>query len=190
MRRDDNCNVPPMTGSSPRTAFSRVDLPHPTGPTTMVIFPRGTIMLMPCRVPDGLFLSHPKSPFSMTTAWQPAEFISLNSTDEWSFCETTEFFSESESIITLGATLLWMEGNLRLSGIASMEINSWILLNEPTPPMSADRANMRELRGSARSVKRESEVKTVAVSRVLWSFLAASIENTAKARIGDTIGEM
>jgi hypothetical protein len=72
-----------------------------------------------------------------------------------------------------------------------MEMNSWILLNEPTPPISADNAIIRELSGSARSVNRESDVKTVAVSRVLEpSFLAASIENTAKARIGDTIGEI
>jgi hypothetical protein len=56
--------------------------------------------------------------------------------------------------------------------------------------MSADRAMMSELRGSARSVKRESEVNTVAVLRVLSSLFAASIENTAKARMGDTIGEM
>jgi hypothetical protein len=40
-------------------------------------------------------------------------------------------------------------------------------------------------------VKRESDVKTVAVSKVLAPPLfAASIEKTAKARIGDTIGDM
>jgi hypothetical protein len=57
--------------------------------------------------------------------------------------------------------------------------------------MSADSAMMSELRGSARSVKRDSDVNTVAVSSVLVPLLfAASIENTANARIGDIIGEM
>jgi hypothetical protein len=72
-----------------------------------------------------------------------------------------------------------------------METNSWIRLKEPTPPISADNAIISELNGSARSVKSESDVKTVAVSNVLPPLLlAASTENTAKARIGDTIGEM
>lgn len=63
-------------------------------------------------------------------------------------------------------------------------------LNEPTPPMRADNAIISELRGSARSVKRDSEVNTFAVSSVLPPLLfAASMENTAKARIGDTMGE-
>jgi hypothetical protein len=84
-----------------------------------------------------------------------------------------------------------MEGNLRLSALVSIEMNSCILLNDPTPPISADNAMMSELRGSARRVKRESDVKTVAVSKVLAPPLfAASIEKTAKARIGDTIGDM
>jgi hypothetical protein len=57
--------------------------------------------------------------------------------------------------------------------------------------MSADNAIMRELRGSARRVKSDRDVNTVAVSSVLPpSLFAASIENTANARIGDTIGEM
>jgi hypothetical protein len=56
--------------------------------------------------------------------------------------------------------------------------------------MRADNAMIRELRGSARSVKRDSEVNTLAVSSVLLlSLFAASMENTAKARIGDTMGE-
>jgi hypothetical protein len=57
--------------------------------------------------------------------------------------------------------------------------------------MSAERAIISELSGSARSVNRDSDVKTVAVSSVLEPLLfAASIENTAKARMGDTIGEI
>jgi hypothetical protein len=69
-------------------------------------------------------------------------------------------------------------------------MNSWIRLNDPTPPMSAESAMMRELNGSARSVKSEREVKTLAVSSVLAPLLfAASTENTAKARMGERIGE-
>lgn len=57
--------------------------------------------------------------------------------------------------------------------------------------MSADNAMMSELRGSERRVKSDKDVKTVAVSSVLDpSPFAASMENTAKARMGDTIGEM
>lgn len=57
--------------------------------------------------------------------------------------------------------------------------------------MSAESAIISELRGSASRVKSESDVNTVAVSSVLAPLLfAASIENTAKARIGETIGEM
>lgn len=57
--------------------------------------------------------------------------------------------------------------------------------------MSAESAIISELRGSARSVNRDSDVKTVAVSSVSSPLLfAARIEKTAKARIGDTIGEM
>lgn len=105
IRKDVNCNVPPITGSSPRIALSRVDLPHPTGPTTMVIFPRGTIVLMSCRIPDGLSLHHPKSPFSITTAWEPNGFISHNSTEKRSFCEISEFLSDSVSILMLEVIL-------------------------------------------------------------------------------------
>jgi hypothetical protein len=71
-----------------------------------------------------------------------------------------------------------------------MAMNSWIRLKDPTPPISDDNATMSELRGSARRVKRESDVKTFAVSSVLAPLLfAARRENTVKARIGDTIGE-
>jgi hypothetical protein len=70
-------------------------------------------------------------------------------------------------------------------------MKSCIRLNEPTPPINEDNAIISELSGSASSVNKESDVKTVAVSRVLAPLLlAASIENTAKARIGDTIGDM
>jgi hypothetical protein len=57
--------------------------------------------------------------------------------------------------------------------------------------MSADNAIISELRGSARSVKRDRDVNTVAVSSVLPpSLFAASMENTANARMGDTMGEI
>jgi hypothetical protein len=57
--------------------------------------------------------------------------------------------------------------------------------------MSADNAIIKELRGSARRVKRDSDVKTVAVSNVLPPLLfAASSENTMNARMGETMGEM
>ena len=79
---------------------------------------------------------------------------------------------------------------MRLSARASMEMNSWIRLNEPTPPMSDINAIISELSGSARSVKRDNEVKTVAVSSVLVPRLfSARRENTVKARIGETMGE-
>ena len=94
-------------------------------------------------------------------------------------------------MLTLDAMLPCMEGNLRRSALDSMERNSWILLNDPTPPMSAESAMMRELRGSARSVKSDKDVKTVAVSSVLAPLLlAATSENTVKARMGDTMGEI
>jgi len=50
---------------------------------------------------------------------------------------------------------------------------------------------INELRGSARSVNRDSEVKTFAVSSVLPLLLfAANREKTANARMGDTMGEI
>lgn len=64
-------------------------------------------------------------------------------------------------------------------------------MNDPTPPIKEERAMMSDPSGSVRSVNSESEVKTVAVSRVLLpSLFCAMIEKTANARIGDTIGEM
>jgi hypothetical protein len=70
-------------------------------------------------------------------------------------------------------------------------MNSWILLNDPTPPMSDESAIINEPSGSASNVKRESDVNTVAVSSVLPSLLfEATMENTAKARIGEAICEM
>lgn len=64
-------------------------------------------------------------------------------------------------------------------------------MNDPTPPMSEESAMMRDPRGSVRSVNSEREVKTVAVSSVLWPPLfCAMIEKTANAKMGDTIGEM
>jgi hypothetical protein len=71
----------------------------------MVIFPRGTIKLMPCRMPDDLSLSHPKSPFSITIALELSECISDNSTELRVFCEISEFFSESVSMLMLEAIL-------------------------------------------------------------------------------------
>lgn len=56
--------------------------------------------------------------------------------------------------------------------------------------MSDINAIISELSGSAKSVKRDKEVKTVAVSSVLVPPLfSARRENTVKARMGDTIGE-
>lgn len=56
--------------------------------------------------------------------------------------------------------------------------------------MSDINAIISELSGSARSVKRDNEVKTVAVSSVLVPRLfSARRENTVKARIGETMGE-
>ena len=57
--------------------------------------------------------------------------------------------------------------------------------------MRDERAIMSEPRGSVSNVKRERDVKTVAVSRLLPpSLFLAMIEKTAKAKIGDAIGEM
>ena len=57
--------------------------------------------------------------------------------------------------------------------------------------MSDERAMMSDPRGSERRVNRESEVNTFAVSSVLVpSLFCARTENTAKARTGDTIGEI
>lgn len=70
-------------------------------------------------------------------------------------------------------------------------MNSWILLKEPIPPINDESDIMSEPRGSDRSVKSESDVNTFAVSSVLAPLLfCATTENTAKARTGDTIGEM
>ena len=50
---------------------------------------------------------------------------------------------------------------------------------------------IRDPRGSVRRVKRESEVKTLAVSKVAPpSLLRASTEKTAKVAMGETTGEM
>lgn len=72
-----------------------------------------------------------------------------------------------------------------------MSRNSCILLKEPTPPINDERDIMRDPSGSVSKVKSDKDVNTVAVSRVLApSLLSAMMENTAKARIGDTIGEI
>ena len=70
-------------------------------------------------------------------------------------------------------------------------MNSWILLKDPMPPIRAESAIISEPSGSVSKVKREREVNTVAVSSVFPSLpFWATMENTAKARIGDTIGEI
>ena len=69
--------------------------------------------------------------------------------------------------------------------------NSCILWNDPTPPMSDESAMISDPRGSVSRVKRERDVNTVAVSKLPPSYLLlAMIEKTAKAKIGDTIGDM
>jgi hypothetical protein len=84
-----------------------------------------------------------------------------------------------------------MVGNLRCSFRGARVRNSWILLKDPTPPMSDERAMMSDPNGSVRSVNSEREVKTVAVSSVLPpSVFFAMTEKTANARMGDTIGEI
>jgi hypothetical protein len=57
--------------------------------------------------------------------------------------------------------------------------------------MRDDSAMISEPSGSVSKVKRESDVNTVAVLSVPPPLLfEATMENTAKARIGETIGEM
>lgn len=69
--------------------------------------------------------------------------------------------------------------------------NSCILWNDPTPPISDESAIISEPRGSVSRVKRDRDVNTVAVSKLPPPFLfLAIIEKTAKAKIGDTIGDM
>jgi len=63
-------------------------------------------------------------------------------------------------------------------------------LNDPTPPMSEDNAMMSEPRGSVSNVKRDKEVNTVAVLKPPLSPFREIRENTANAKIGDTMGEM
>jgi hypothetical protein len=72
----------------------------------MVIFPRGTIRLMPCRVPDGLSLSHPNNPFSITIAWEPNELKPRNSIEKRLFCDNSEPFSDSELMLIAEAMIL------------------------------------------------------------------------------------
>jgi hypothetical protein len=107
--------------------------------------------------------------------------------------EESDPFSESHLISAIDKKwpLSRKGGNLRGSGIAGAEMNSWILWKEPMPPINDERAIMSEPRGSESSVNRESEVKTLAVSSVLVPSLCwARTENTANARTGDTIGEI
>ena len=57
--------------------------------------------------------------------------------------------------------------------------------------MSDDRAMIKEPSGSVSNVNNERDVKTVAVSSELSpSRSFAMIEKTAKARMGETMGEM
>lgn len=57
--------------------------------------------------------------------------------------------------------------------------------------MSDERAMMSEPRGSVSRVKRDKDVKTVAVSSVLLPPLFCAItEKTANARMGDAMGEI
>ena len=57
--------------------------------------------------------------------------------------------------------------------------------------MSEDRAMIKEPSGSVSNVNNERDVKTVAVSSELSpSRSFAMIEKTAKARMGETMGEM
>jgi hypothetical protein len=57
--------------------------------------------------------------------------------------------------------------------------------------MSDERAMMSEPSGSVSRVNKDREVKTVAVSSAaLPSLFCAMTEKTAKARIGDAMGEM
>ena len=57
--------------------------------------------------------------------------------------------------------------------------------------MSDERAMMSEPRGSVSRVNRDRDVKTVAVSSVLFPPLFCAItEKTANAKIGDAMGEM
>ncbi len=66
IRSEERFTSPVVKGSSPRIPFRRVDLPHPTGPTTIVIWARGTAILMD--LSTGVSLSHPKDVFSMLIA--------------------------------------------------------------------------------------------------------------------------
>lgn len=191
---DDSCSVPRMKGTSPRMAFSRVDLPQPTGPTIMVTLPLGMLMLISCRTPDDTSWSHPKVPSSIMTACETVELLPLMIEEKISNWGVSKSFSEPHprwSSIGVPRLPRDRHGILRRSGTGSTDTYSWILLKEPIALISDESAIMREPSGSERSVKSESDVNTFAVSSVLVLLpFCARTENTAKARTGDAIGEM
>lgn len=170
-------------------ALRSVDLPHPTGPTTMVILARGTVILTDCSRPSGCFsLSQPKNPFSITIAWELFGVISRISRENLLFCDEVEPLSDayprSSSEPRDGRA-----GNLRLSFLRSVDRNSCIRRKLPTPPMKLESDMISEPSGSDRRVKSDKEVNTFAVSSVVLPLLRARMEKTAKVKMGATTGE-
>ena len=173
-------------------ALIRVDLPHPTGPTTMVTLPRGTAMFIACMQPNGCFsLSQPKCPFAIEIAVEDVETSSLpSSNEERLFVDAFESFSETLSMSDVDPRVPMRKGDRRRSSCVGVTRNFWILWKDPTPPMNEDIAIMRELSGSDNSVKSDNDVKTLAVSSVLVPLLFwARVANTANVRMGDMSGE-
>ena len=81
-------------------------------------------------------------------------------------------------------------GVVLLSSRLSVVRKSCIRWKLPTEPINVASAIISEPRGSERSVKRDKEVNTRAVSSVVSPLLRAITEKTVKVNIGAVIGVM
>ena len=198
MFSDATSTVPPMDGTSPRNDFRRVDLPQPTGPTTIVNFPRGIPRVMHLsRGSDSG--SHPKLPSRTLIAWRPRGGLKL-SLNEFANGVVTLWDALEEWFFSVDMLDTSWRGNVplelrrrscvrsvgfwRRSMRTALSRNVWIRVKQPTEARNIIRNIIRDCNGSASSAKSESDVNTREKSRIAPPSLRARIAYTANVRIG------